>query len=327
MSIIIDIFNHCLPPRYIESCRSHMTQSMVMFERAVHMPGMSNLDERRRIMDAFPGYQQLLSLASPAPEGIAGPETSPDLARRGNDALAEWCEADRDRFPGFVASIPMNRPDAALIEARRAIRELGAVGVQVYTNVNGAPLDRPANLAVFELMAELKRPVWLHPLRSSHQPDYAHESISKFDLWWAFGWPHETAVCAGRLVFSGLFDHFPDLRIITHHAGGTIPMVEGRIESGLKALGTRYSPEDAHAAKSPLKESPIQAFRRFHADTATFGSRAAILAARSFFGSQQMYFAGDFPFADIEGSLRAAEGLPDDILGRNASRLLEPINT
>ena len=130
-------------------------------------------------------------------------------------------------------------------------------------------------------MAELDRPVWLHPLRSSHLPDYPDESISKYDLWWAFGWPHETGICAGRLVFSGLFDRCPDLKVITHHGGGTIPMVEGRIESGLKALGTRYAPGDRRAAETPLKESPIDAFRRFHADTATFGSRIAIDAAQA----------------------------------------------
>ena len=323
---VIDIFNHCLPPRYIEACRSNMTKPMVMFERAVQMPGMSNLDERRRIVDTFPGYQQFLSLASPAPESIAGPDASPDLVRIGNDCLAEWCQNDRHRFPGFIASLPMNHPDAALTEARRAVIELGAVGVQVYTHVNGAPMDRPQHLAVFELMAQLDRPVWLHPLRLSRSPDYPDESISKFDLWWAFGWPHETSVCAGRLVFSGLFDRHPNLRIITHHGGGTLSMLEGRIASGLKALGTRYAPGDLHAAETPLKEAPIDAFRRFHADTATFGSRIAIDAATSFFGSDQMYFASDFPFASIEESLQAAEGLSDEILSQNAKRLLEPID-
>ena len=298
-----------------------------MFDRAVRMPGMSDLDERRRILDAFPGYRQVLSLASPAPEAIADAEASPALVRLGNDCLAEWCRTDPDRFPGFVASLPMNHPEAALREARRAVGELGALGVQVYTHVNGAPLDRPEYLAVFELMAELNRPVWLHPLRSSQQADYRDERISKFDLWWAFGWPHETSVCAGRLVFSGLFDRCPNLRIITHHGGGTIPMMEGRIESGLQALGTRYAPADMHAAETLLREPAINGFRRFHADTATFGSRIAIDAAQSFFGSGQMYFASDFPFAGIRASIESVEGLSCEILHRNADALLRPVNT
>ena len=76
--VLIDIFNHCLPPRYIEACRSHMDGRMVMFDRAVVLPGMSDLDERRRIMEGFDGYCQLLSLASPAPESIADPNASPE---------------------------------------------------------------------------------------------------------------------------------------------------------------------------------------------------------------------------------------------------------
>ena len=323
--VLIDIFNHCLPTRYIEACRSHMAGPMVMFDRAVVMPGMSNLDERRRIMDSFEGYRQLLSLASPAPESIAGPSVSPELVRIGNDCLAEWCDRDPIRFPGFVASLPMNHPEAAILEARRALSELGAVGVQVYTHVNGLPLDRPEYLAVLEMLAQLNSPVWLHPLRSSRQSDYPDESISKFDLWWAFGWPHETSVCAGRLVFSGLFDRCPDLKIITHHAGGTIPMVEGRLDSGLAVLGTRYAPEEQQAAETPLQEPAIEAFRRFHADTATFGSRLGIEAAMAFFGSQQMYFATDFPFAGIERSIRSVEGLPANIQSGNAAALLQSV--
>ena len=323
--VLIDIFNHCLPPRYIEACRSHMDGQMVMFDRAVVLPGMSDLDERRRIMEGFDGYCQLLSLASPAPESIADPNSSPELVRIGNDCLAEWCGIDPIRFPGFVASLPMNHPDAAMLEARRAVLELGAVGVQVYTHVNGSSLDRPEYLAVLEQLAEMDCPVWLHPLRSSSHPDYPDEALSKFDLWWAFGWPHETSVCAGRLVFSGLFDRYPDMKIITHHAGGTIPIVEGRLESGLEALGTRYVAEEQHAAETPLKETAIKAFRRFHADTATFGSRLGIDAAEAFFGSERMYFATDFPFAGIERSIRSVEGLSNNILQGNAAALLESV--
>ena len=104
-------------------------------------------------------------------------------------------------------------------------------------------------------------------------------------------------------------------------------MVEGRIESGLKALGTRYAPADMHAADTPLEEPAINAFRRLHADTATFGSRIAIDAAKAFFGSGQMYFATDFPFAGIEQSIKAVKGLSADVLHRNAAALLHPVTT
>ena len=318
----LDIYNHCLPPAYVEACRRCLAKPLVMFDRATRVPGMSDLEERIQIMDAFPGYQQILSLSSPSPEAIASAEQSPELARIGNDAVANWCQHHRDRFPGFVATLPLNHAEAAMKEADRAVNELGALGIQVYTHVNGLPLDRPEFLQILEYMAEIDRPVWLHPLRPSSYADYPGETISKYDLWWAFGWPHETSVCAGRLVFSGIFDRCPDLKIITHHAGGTIPMMEGRLTGGLESLGSRYAPEQADAAKTDLQEKPIDAFRRFYADTATFGSRIGIDAGVAFFGANRMFFASDFPFAGIEESIEAAQGLGEDILYRNAENLL-----
>lgn len=293
-----------------------------MFDRAVAMQGMCDLAERRAILESHSGYRQVLSLGSPAIESFADASETPELARIGNDAQAEWVREHPEHFPGFVASLPMNDPDAALVEMDRSMRELGALGIQLYTNVNGLPLDRPEYLQILHHAGEQGIPVWLHPLRSSRTPDYADETVSRHDLWWAMGWPHETAICAGRLVFSGLFDRFPDLVIITHHAGGTLPMLEGRIEEGLEHRGTRYAPEDAHAAHTDLEEHPLPAFRRFHADTATFGSRSAIVAAESFFGTGKLLFGTDFPFADIRRSLASLEGLDPGIHEENAIRIL-----
>lgn len=320
----IDIFNHCLPARFVEAARAAMREPLLMFDRAAEMPGMCNLEERLRIMDEFPGYRQVLSLGSPAIEAIASPDRSPELARIGNDAQAAWVADYPGRFPAFVASLPMNSPGAALEEARRAVEELGAAGVQVYTHVNGQPLDTHGHLAIFELMAELDRPVWIHPLRASTVSDYpdAGEAVSKYDLWWALGWPHETSVAMGRLVFAGVFDKWPNLKMITHHAGGTIPMMEGRLDGGLALMGKRYAPEHAGAAQTGLKEKPLDAFRRFYADTATFGSRAAIECGAAFFGKERMLFASDFPFAGIRESLEAAESMGEAVLQGNALRLI-----
>lgn len=105
------------------------------------MPVMVDTEARLRMMDHFPGYCQILSLASPTLEAIADPEQSPQLARIGNDALAKMAAQHPDRFPGWIASLPINNSEAAMAEMDRAVKELGAVGVQIYTNVNGRPLD------------------------------------------------------------------------------------------------------------------------------------------------------------------------------------------
>ena len=311
----IDLFCHCLPPRYCEAVDRLKERPFFMFDRARRMPVMAELGARFEIMDRFPGYRQVPCLASPPIEVIAGPETTPELARIGNDEVAEMVSRHPDRFPSFVATLPMNNPEAACAEAERAVRALGAAGVQVFSNVRGRPLDEPEYLAVFETMHGLGRPVWLHPARPITWPDYTNEELSKFDLWWALGWPHETAMAMGRLVFAGLFDRHPDLVVIAHHSGGTVPMMEGRLGPGLDQLGSRISPGQEHAVETSLSERPLDAFKRFWADTATFGSRAAIECGAAFFGLDRMVFATDMPFDPeggpgyIRGTLEAVDGM------------------
>src|SRR5260370_15246740 len=72
-------------------------------------------------------------------------------------------------------------------------------------------------------MAELDLPIWLHPARTASMPDYPKEQKSRFEMWWCFGWPYDTSVAMVRMVFCGLFDRYPGLKIVTHHLGGVIP--------------------------------------------------------------------------------------------------------
>src|SRR6185312_9863437 len=111
--------------------------------RWLNIPVLWDLEARLRMMKRFPGYQQILTLSLPAIEYLAGPEESPALARLANDGMAEIVAKHPDQFPAFVASLPMNNVPAALDEMDRAITRLGARGIQVFTNVNGRPLDDP----------------------------------------------------------------------------------------------------------------------------------------------------------------------------------------
>src|SRR5260370_16641114 len=156
-------------------------------------------------------------------EAWAGPEKSPELAEIANDGLAELVAQHPNRFAGFIASLPMNNPAAAVKEIERAVKNLGAAGVQIFTNVNGRPLDEPDFLPIFEKVAELDVPLWVHPARGAGFPDYQTEKKSKFELWWVFGWPYETSVFMARMVFAGIFDRFPKIKIIPHHPAALFP--------------------------------------------------------------------------------------------------------
>jgi uncharacterized protein len=149
-------------------------------------------------------------------------------------------------------------------------------------------------------MAALDLPIWIHPARGATFADYPGEPRSKYDIWWAFGWPYETSAAMARLVFSGLFDRHPNLKIITHHCGAMIPFCEGRIGGGLDQLGKRSDDPDDLAAQSRLQRRPIDYFRMFYGDTALFGSTAGLECGVAFFGAERVLFGTDMPF-DPEG--------------------------
>lgn len=116
----------------------------------------------------------------------------------------------------------MNAPDFAAREAERTLAN-GANGLQIYTNVNGAPLDEARFVPVFEVAANFNRPIMLHPVGFPNAPDYPTESRSKYEIWYILGWPYQTSVAMARLVFSGVMDRFPELKIVVHHLGAMIP--------------------------------------------------------------------------------------------------------
>ena len=297
----IDVFPHILPKPYFERVLQLTAADQYMQKRTRGIPVLVDLDLRFRIMDRYEGYVQVLTLASPPIEALGGPDVAADLARLANDEMAEIVARHPDRFPAFVASLPMNNPDATLREIDRAIGELGATGVQIFSNVNGRPLDGPEFQGVFERMAQHRLPIWVHPARPSTFADYPIEGRSRYDLWWAFGWPYETTIAMGRLVFAGLFDRLPDLQIITHHLGGMAPYFEGRIRLGLAQLGTRTDDPDDAAALGRLQRRPLDYFRMFYGDTAVFGFHPAIECGLAFFGADRVLFGTDMPFDPEKG--------------------------
>ena len=308
----IDIFCHVFPRRALERFFAAAPNLEDMGKRVRNLPVLFDLEQRFRLMDDLGDYAQIVSLASPPVEAFAAPERTPDLARVANDEMAELVNRHPDRFPGFAASLPMNNPGAAERELHRAIRDLGARGVQIFTNVNGKPLDREEFRFVFEAMAAYDLPVWLHPARGADFPDYRVEDRSLYEIWWTFGWPYETSVAMSRLVFTGIFDRFPDLKIVTHHMGAMIPYFEGRVGHGWDQMGTRTTGADYAALRASMKMRPLDYFKKFYADTALFGSLSATRCGLDFFGAGNVLFASDTPFEPQPGTyIRETIGVID----------------
>jgi predicted TIM-barrel fold metal-dependent hydrolase len=331
----IDAFNHFFPKRLWDKMLVSEGAARDIGKRMRGIPCIYDLDERFRVMDLFKdkNYTQILSLGMPPLEALGGPSETAEYAKLGNDGMAELVAKYPDRFLGYVASLPMNAPDAAVKEAERAFTQAGANGLQLYSNVNGAPLDEPQFLPIFEIAAQYDKPILLHPSRGADMPDYKTESKSKYEIWWTFGWPYETSTAMARLVFSGMLDRLPKLKVMAHHLGAMVPYFEGRVGPGWDQLGKRTSDEDLSLVLKRLKKRPFDYFKDFYADTAVFGSRAATVCGLDFYPTDHVLFASDSPFDPERGpgyireTIKVLESIemPDErrekICFRNAQRL------
>ncbi|HUF80739.1 MAG TPA: amidohydrolase family protein [Burkholderiales bacterium] len=300
----IDIFNHFLPRAYLDALQNSAPEHPVV-RYAARIRPLWDMEERLRMLERWPDLQQVVALGQPTPEMVADAQRSPALARVANDGMAQIRDQWPDRFPAFVASLPMNNVAAALEEMDRAVEKLGARGIQVLTNINGRPLDDAELFPVFERITNrYALPVWMHPYRAPTVPDYAGEKQSEYEIWAVLNWPHESSVAMARLVFSEMFDRLPKLRVITHHCGATIPYLAGRVgpmwdEIGTRGDNARYRAIRERMAQKSLR--PIDYFKKFYGDTVVGGSTAALRCGLDFFGPDHVVFASDFPSGPERG--------------------------
>ena len=330
----LDVFNHFMPRAIFERL-SELVPGHIALAAFPELPTLWDVDARLRMMDEFDGLQQVLSLANPPIEQLGPPDRTPALARIANDGLAELCRKHAQRFPCFIASMPMNNVEACVREADRAIRELGAKGIQVFTNVLGKPLSAPEFRPLFRHMAEHDLPVWIHPIRGPQFADYASEKVSENEIWFTFGWPYETTACVTRLIFSGLYDELPGLKIITHHMGGMVPFYAGKIDLGFDQIFHGKTGDNPVARKAGLRKKPVEYYRMIYADTALNGSLPATRCGHEFFSTGHCLFATDAPFDAEQGrmlireTIKAVNGLDipraekDRIFAGNARSLLK----
>jgi aminocarboxymuconate-semialdehyde decarboxylase len=294
----IDAWTHIFPAAYFARLQT-MAPAGGPLRRWLELKSLYDLDHRFRLMDAFVGYRQILTPSMPPIEDLADGQLAVDLAQLMNDGLADLVSRHPDRFPAFAAALSMHDVDAALAEIARA-HAMGAIGFQICTHVRGVALDHPRFMPVFDEIARRGLAIWLHPVRGP-SPDYPTEKKSRYEIWWCFGWPYDSSVAMARLVFSGLFDRHPNLRIITHHMGAMIPYFAGRIVQGWGLeMGSRTPPADAGLLPGPLTRPAEDYFKMFLADTALSGAVEATRCGLDYFGADKVLFASDFPF-DAEG--------------------------
>jgi predicted TIM-barrel fold metal-dependent hydrolase len=300
----IDAFTHFLPRAYAERLLRlpETPASKDIRTRIGAIPALVDLDVKRRQLEEFGAdYRQITSLPAPPLEDVGDAATAIELAKVANEGQAELVDAYPDTFIGWVAQLPLNDVEASVAELERAVGELGAAGVQIYTNVAGRPWDEPEFEPILAKTAELDCTVWVHPSRNSAFADYQTETRSKYEIWWTFGWPYETSAFMARIVFSGIFDRYPDLRFFTHHGGALVPHFAGRVGPGWDQLGARTPAEDTHLVETSIRGRPLDYFKKFYADTCMMDAPHAIRCCIEFFGVDHVLFASDSPFDPEKG--------------------------
>ncbi len=286
---MIDIFCHIIPPKYKETLFKKAAQASYYLGNTERLPALTDLELRFRAMDKFEGLRQVLNLGAPPPEHLLSPQDAVDAARIANDEMAELVSRYPDRFVAAVAGLPLNDADAAVRELERAIKDLNFRGIQMFSSINSKPLDRPEFLGIYEKMAQYDLPILIHPLKDFTIPDYPDEKESKYDLFKTFAWPFETTLAMSRLVYSGIMEKYPGLKLIAHHCGAMLPFFAGRVS-------VDRLPENKAGEIMKLSKPPLHYFKQFYGDTNLGGNVPALLCGHAFFGTERIVFATDYPY-------------------------------
>jgi len=281
----IDIFSHIMPERYGKALREKSNRTPEIsragsynassqLDNNSHIGAISQTDVRMRLLDRYPDVLQVLTVTTPHLELLVTPADAIELAKIANDEMAELVDKHPDKFIAAVACLPLGDIDASMKEADRAITQLHLRGVQIFSNINEEPLDTPKFRPLYELMAKNDLPIWIHPWGTPKSPSTSL-AVNKIQ---GFEWPFETTNAMQCLVQMGIFEDFPNIKIITHHCGGMVPYFGLRA----KMCGSRGRVEDFH---------------KFYADTALYGNTGGLMCGYSYFGADHLLFGTDMPFA------------------------------
>lgn len=279
--------------------------------------------ERLKSMDANGIAMQVLSVDSLGASLLSSGE-APAFAMQYNDLIAEKIAGCRDRFTAF-AHLPMTAPLAAADELERAVKEYHFCGAMVRGLTGDKFLDQPEFAPIFERAAKLGVPIYLHPgLPPKGIADIyynglpVHSGMAEALACYGWGWHAETALHVLRLLYSGVFDGYPELNLIIGHMGEMLPMMMARSERAFK-------PGNGGANQRTLTET---FHSQLHITTSGFFTQPPLRIALDTFGIDNIMFSVDYPFSTNEMGiefLNAIE-LPEEDLAKlthgNADRLL-----
>jgi predicted TIM-barrel fold metal-dependent hydrolase len=271
-------------------------------------PTLIDPEQRLRLMDDF-GISRSVLVPLPwletAPAVHADPQKCLQAARLLNDELAQTAAQRQDRFSA-VAVLPTTTPEIMLAELERAVKELHMVGGIFVTGPTVKRPDHPDYEFLYAEAARLDVPLWIHPSRPPLYPDYLDEKESKFQVWQTLSWLQDSSTAMVRIVFAGVFERHPRLKLIIHHHGALVPLFAQRMQYGWDYF------EQNTGVKQPttISRPYIDHFKKFYCDTATQGNEPKLLEmTTAFFGPDRVLFGSDAPMDASAGRSFTADAI------------------
>ena len=310
-SITVDMHSHVMVPKAAELVAPHLdwstiplahfatpaTQALNRKQDADRRPNMTDLGTRLADMDAAGIDVQIVMPPPPQCYYTLEPALAAEATTIVNEGIRDWCKQDPERFAG-LGSVPMQDPAKAVAELHRCMGELGLKGVQILTNIAGRELSDPDFAPFWAETEALGAVVLLHPNGFTEA-----DRLRRFYFNNVIGNPLETSIALHYLIFDGVLERHPALKLIAVHGGGYLPAYSGRIDH---AWGART---DAHGQ---LPNPPTSYLKRVYFDTVVFTPHQLDALVRQF-GTERLLMGTDYPYdmaeADPIGHLASSSTL------------------
>lgn len=294
---IVTLEEHISFPEMVDKIPKEALGSFGQSEAMQQMnPKLADITgDRLRSMDQTGITMQVLSVATLGAD-LLSPEQGPAFATYYNDMIAEKISGFKKRFTAF-AHLPMTAPAAAADELERAVKQYGFRGAMIRGLTQDKFLDDPQFAPIFERAEKLGVPIYLHPglppkgvadIYYSGLPNYS--GMSEALACYGWGWHSETALHVLRLLFSGIFDMYPKLKLIIGHMGEMLPMMMVRSERAFK-------PGNGGANQRTLSDTFHE---QVHITTSGFFTQPPLKIALDTFGIDNIMFSVDYPFSTNE---------------------------
>jgi aminocarboxymuconate-semialdehyde decarboxylase len=322
---VIDIHNHVTPPSFRDAVLGGGAwHGLTEDVGELHIPGFSiSPEERIAEMDKMNVDIHCLTINTGFFQYTLPAEQTKVIARECNKVLAEMMRDHPDRFTG-LASVPMQDVPSAIAEMEFAMSELGFRGITIGDHIDGRMLDEPQFRPFWRSVEELGAVVFFHQCSST----VVESRTERYGLPNTIGNLTDRAITFGTLVFGGVMDEFPDLKICLGHAGGYTAFGIARMDKGWRAGAMENMPE-FEDARTVLEKAPSEYLSRFWYDSCTY-TEETLRFLVDMVGIDQVVLGTDYPAPMIlDDAVNWINGLPgftpeekDAILSRNPARLL-----